>query len=154
MEHYDLYKETWIEREEACSPSGAQLRKGRAYFPDGVIRAFRAGIPDTWFSIPAHARVRGVYLAGYVTTIDNPDPETEHYGELEFRPNCSDVQLGRLAKLWPELYSDPNAKHNPYRPTTGQACTCKIGDERDNCPQCEGTGLVIDFRAIRERKGN
>jgi len=38
-----------------------------------------------------------------------------------------------------------------YQPKTGQPCTCRRGLERDNCPRCEGTGWVIDFRAIRER---
>jgi len=41
---------------------------------------------------------------------------------------------------------------NELQPKTGQKCTCKRGEQRDNCPQCEGTGWVIDFRAIRERK--
>ena len=39
--------------------------------------------------------------------------------------------------------------YNPYRPKTGAKCACKRGQERDNCPQCEGTGQVIDFKAIR-----
>src|SRR6187549_3507606 len=30
-------------------------------------------------------------------------------------------------------------------------CTCKRVIERDNCPQCEGTGHPIDFAAIRNR---
>lgn len=38
-----------------------------------------------------------------------------------------------------------------YQPKTGQKCSCRRGIERDNCPTCEGTGWVIDFRAIRER---
>jgi hypothetical protein len=38
-----------------------------------------------------------------------------------------------------------------YQPKTGQRCTCKRGQQRDNCPECEGTGWVIDFRKIRER---
>jgi hypothetical protein len=37
-----------------------------------------------------------------------------------------------------------------YQPKTGQKCSCKRGVERDNCPNCEGTGMVIDFRKIRE----
>lgn len=36
-----------------------------------------------------------------------------------------------------------------YQPKTGQPCDCKRGLERDNCPQCEGTGWRIDFAAIR-----
>lgn len=38
-----------------------------------------------------------------------------------------------------------------YQPKTGAKCGCKRGIERDNCPACEGTGMVIDFKAIRER---
>jgi len=37
-----------------------------------------------------------------------------------------------------------------YQPKTGRPCTCKPGIQRDNCPACEGTGMEIDFRAIRE----
>lgn len=36
-----------------------------------------------------------------------------------------------------------------YQPKTGAKCSCKRGMERDNCPQCEGTGMVIDFATIR-----
>jgi hypothetical protein len=36
-------------------------------------------------------------------------------------------------------------------PTLGP-CFCKRGQQRDNCPQCEGTGMRIDFAAIRARK--
>jgi len=39
----------------------------------------------------------------------------------------------------------------PYQPKTGAACGCKRGIQRDNCPNCEGTGQVIDFAAIRAR---
>lgn len=38
-----------------------------------------------------------------------------------------------------------------YQPKTGQKCHCKRGIERDNCPDCEGTGMRIDFAAIRAR---
>lgn len=38
-----------------------------------------------------------------------------------------------------------------YQPRTGQKCSCKKGIERDNCPNCEATGWVIDFAAIRNR---
>jgi hypothetical protein len=41
---------------------------------------------------------------------------------------------------------------NCYQPTTGQRCHCKPGIARDNCPNCEATGWVIDFKAIRARK--
>lgn len=39
-----------------------------------------------------------------------------------------------------------------YQPTTGERCGCRPGIQRDNCPQCEGTGLRVDFKAIRARR--
>jgi hypothetical protein len=34
--------------------------------------------------------------------------------------------------------------------TTGRyPCHCRKGVERANCPDCEGTGYKIDFRAVR-----
>jgi len=36
-----------------------------------------------------------------------------------------------------------------YQPTTGYPCGCKRGLQRDNCPNCEGTGQAIDFAAVR-----
>lgn len=41
---------------------------------------------------------------------------------------------------------------NEYQPKTGAKCGCRRGVERDNCANCEGTGHVVDFRAIRNRK--
>ena len=38
----------------------------------------------------------------------------------------------------------------PYQPKTGQPCGCKRGVQRDNCSNCEGTGMVINFQLIRE----
>ena len=35
-------------------------------------------------------------------------------------------------------------------PTKG-ACHCRRGLERDNCPDCEGTGQAIDWRAWHSR---
>ena len=39
-----------------------------------------------------------------------------------------------------------------YTPRTGAKCGCKRGAQRDNCPNCEGTGYAIDFRAIHARR--
>ncbi len=39
-----------------------------------------------------------------------------------------------------------------YQPKTGDKCSCRPGVQRDNCPSCEGTGKVVDFWAIRNRK--
>lgn len=41
----------------------------------------------------------------------------------------------------------------PYQPKTGQPCSCKPGVQRDNCPDCEGTGQRIDFAKIRAKRG-
>lgn len=38
-----------------------------------------------------------------------------------------------------------------YQPKTGARCACKRGVQRDNCSTCEGTGMVVDFAAIRAR---
>lgn len=38
-----------------------------------------------------------------------------------------------------------------YQPKTGRPCSCRPGQQRDNCPTCEGTGQTIDFAAIRAR---
>lgn len=35
-----------------------------------------------------------------------------------------------------------------HAPKTGEPCACRPGVERDNCPQCEGSGERIDFRAM------
>lgn len=32
-------------------------------------------------------------------------------------------------------------------------CSCRPGVERDNCPQCEGTGNRINFAALRAERG-
>lgn len=42
-------------------------------------------------------------------------------------------------------------KTTPYQPKTGAKCSCKRGIQRDNCPNCEGTGWVIDFKRIRDK---
>lgn len=39
-------------------------------------------------------------------------------------------------------------------PRTGTRCTCKRGVHRDNCPHCEGTGWVIDFRALHAARAS
>ena len=42
-------------------------------------------------------------------------------------------------------------KNTQYQPKTGTPCHCKPGQQRDNCPTCEGTGQRIDFAAIRAK---
>lgn len=73
--------ETWLEPEEAAYPNGGMTRKARVRFSDGKLRMIRAGIPDTYFSVPATARVNGRYVAGFIT-IDSKD-------ELRFHANVT-----------------------------------------------------------------
>jgi hypothetical protein len=61
---------TWLQPEEFAYPAGGQTRKGAAVYPDGRIRRVWAGIPDTFFSIPAHGRIKRKYLAGFLTCDD------------------------------------------------------------------------------------
>lgn len=98
--HMPMYRQefkhdTWIYPEEAAYPNGNQTRKGCAIFPDGKKRRVWAGIPDTYFSIPAHAKVKGKYQAGWVGVDDklindetNPAgwAESPTYGALLFHP--------------------------------------------------------------------
>ena len=37
-------------------------------------------------------------------------------------------------------------------PLTGSACGCKRGIERDNCPNCEGTGKAIDWKRYHQER--
>lgn len=86
--------DTWISPESDAYPHGGMTRKGAALFPDGKLRAIRAGIPDTMFSIPASARVSGKYVAGFVTIDDGllecPHPHPDH------ALHCEECQFGLI----------------------------------------------------------
>lgn len=63
--------DTWLEAEEFCYASydgSAMLRRCYARFDDGKLRVVRCAIPDTYFSIPAVARVAGKTIKGYVSS--------------------------------------------------------------------------------------
>lgn len=53
-------------------------RRGRVLFPDGKIRSVTLGVPDTFFTIPAHARINGKYVSGFVSVDTHHDPEPEY----------------------------------------------------------------------------
>lgn len=63
-------RKTWLEDEGRAYPNGGQTRRGMAIYPDGVVRRVFAGIPDTYFTIPAHGRLHGKYVRGFVSLDD------------------------------------------------------------------------------------
>lgn len=75
-------KRTYLAPEEHAYPNGGQTRKCRAYYPDGKVRTVWCGIPDSFFSIPAHGRYKGRYARGYLHMQDSP--EKPNYGEWVF----------------------------------------------------------------------
>lgn len=93
---------TWIEPEEYCYPNGGFHRRARVVvrqnphnpisLPYGEYRIVRAGIPDTFFSIPARLRIKGKTVKGFLSH-DSSD------GELMFTPeadpeNCTECPSG------------------------------------------------------------
>ncbi len=63
--------ETWLQAEKFAYPNGGQTRKVKARFADGKVRTVYAGIPDTYVSIPAHARIGKRYVAGWLAHDDS-----------------------------------------------------------------------------------
>lgn len=79
-----MAQRTYIAPEQHAYPNGGQTRKCFVIFPDGKLRRAWCGIPDTYFSIPAHARLRGRYVTGWIgvqSDYDKPD-----HGEFLFHP--------------------------------------------------------------------
>lgn len=72
--------QTWIDPEERAYPKGGFTRRGRAILrenphnpvslPYGSLFAFKASIPDTYFTIPARIRWEGVIVRGYLSSYD------------------------------------------------------------------------------------
>jgi len=58
---------TWLQSEEAAYPHGRMTRLGFARWPDGLLRRVWAGLPDTFYTIPAYGRVQGRRVKGYLT---------------------------------------------------------------------------------------
>ena len=64
---------TWIGPEEDAYNTyhgghSRSNRKGKAIYPDGLVRQVTLGVADTYFSIPAHGRIHGCYVSGFVTS--------------------------------------------------------------------------------------
>lgn len=74
---------TWLESEELAyathtGSSHGSARRARVRFPDGALRIVRAGVADTYFTIPAHGRMPGRgYVAGHVYISDPGQDDSE-----------------------------------------------------------------------------
>lgn len=125
-----LSRGTWLQDEEYAYPNGGQTRRGQAVYPDGQVRMVYAGIADTFFSIPAHGRIRGRYVAGYITTatasgLSTPTDDDPAY--WEFRPiwtRCKSRYAGAVT-----LLGRPVRCEGRIDPDTG-ACSAIVRDGR------------------------
>ena len=64
---------TWLEGEEfsyASKTGQAMLRRAYCLDSTGALRVVRCCIPDTWFSIPAVATIKGARVKGYIYSED------------------------------------------------------------------------------------
>ena len=71
IHNVDAANGTWLEGEEFAYPHGGMTRRCYALCSDGIKRAVKCGIPDTYFSIPAYARIAGKRVKGYVCSDDD-----------------------------------------------------------------------------------
>jgi hypothetical protein len=58
---------TWLEGEEFAYPDDTFTRRAYAECEDGVVRLVRCKTADTYFSIPARARIDGKTVRGFLT---------------------------------------------------------------------------------------
>lgn len=95
MNGRELAHGTWLDDESLAYGTYAgghsrSRRRGRAIYPDGKVRAVTAGCADTFFTIPAHGRIAGRYVSGWLTVDDRRDAVTGDdsptYGALIFTP--------------------------------------------------------------------
>lgn len=63
----ELENGTYLAPESHAYPNGGQTRRCKALFPDGKVRVAWAGIPDTFYTIPAHARIGRRYVRGFLS---------------------------------------------------------------------------------------
>ena len=91
-----------------------------------------------------------VYI-GYPHELDTAEAHAKAAHELCAKLNWSGTYHGGATKDGYVFVSVDNGPTFSIPRTfhTGQKCSCRKGQERDNCPACEGSGLVIDFQAMR-----
>lgn len=64
--------DTYIESEQLAynTYTGAHSRSNRhgmVRYPDGRILSVTLGVPDTFYTVPAHGRLHGKYVSGFVS---------------------------------------------------------------------------------------
>jgi hypothetical protein len=62
-------KGTWLEPEEMAYPNGSFTRRAHVRFADGKLRTVLCSIPDTYFTIPARARLSGKTIRGFISEL-------------------------------------------------------------------------------------
>lgn len=62
---------TWLEDEAFCYPAGGMTRRARAVCQDGKLRVFKAGIADTFFTVPARGTISNKSVHGFLTSDEN-----------------------------------------------------------------------------------
>lgn len=77
------FDRTELQAEEYAYPHGHETRAGRAIYPDGKVRRVWGGIPNMFFSIPAHGRISKRYVRGWLL-IEGDD----NVAELHFHLNA------------------------------------------------------------------
>ena len=77
--------------------------------------------------------------------------EAEQYRIFDALPLLPNADFCRDGVVGPATSGPVFKRTQGYQPKTGVKCSCKKGVQRDNCPACEGTGMMIDFAAIRAR---
>lgn len=85
--------DTYIEAEHLayCTPTGSHSRSqrhGMVRYPDGRILSVTLGVPDTFFTIPAHGRLHRRYVSGFVSVDTDAN---QGRGEYIFTPVTKEV---------------------------------------------------------------
>lgn len=121
-------------------PTALRLKDGRIETSRGAQITERTA-RELWAALCRGLNVAGLKLDVY--TVTSWDGAALRVG-CHSIPRAELVRLAGLLKLPGEL--------GAWQPKTGAPCGCRPGQERDNCPSCEGTGQRIDFAAIRARR--
>lgn len=64
---------TWIEPEEWAYPEDTYTRRAYAICPDGIKRVVKCKCADTFFSVPAIAKIGSKRVKGFLSSRTNDD---------------------------------------------------------------------------------